>query len=140
MLVFRKILQTYLMDDPLESLITSSTCFKSVTPSCTDLILTNHKQCFMKLQALVTGISDFHILTLTIMRNTFARVTRRLNFTEILKILIVKYLKTSLVFPYSHFNHKTIDVSTNVFVLLQNKYAPIKKKILRANHSPFMYI
>ena len=26
----------------------------------------------------------------------------------------------------------------NVFLLLLKKYAPIKKKILRANHSPFM--
>ena len=31
---------------------------------------------------------------------------------------------------YTHFH--------NVFLLLLNKYAKIKKKILRANHSPFM--
>ena len=55
----------------LESLITSPTCFKSVTLTCIDLVLTYHKQYFMKPQTLVTGISDFHALTLTIMRNTF---------------------------------------------------------------------
>ena len=36
----------------LESLITTPTCFKSVTPTCIDLILTNHKQYFMKSQTL----------------------------------------------------------------------------------------
>ena len=55
----------------LESLITSPTCFKSMTLACIDLILTYHKQYFMKPQTLVTGISDFHALTLTIKRNTF---------------------------------------------------------------------
>ena len=46
----------------LESLITSPNCFESVTPTCIDLILTKHKQYFMKLQTLVIGISDFHAL------------------------------------------------------------------------------
>ena len=43
----------------LERLITTPTCFRSVTPTCIDLILTNYKQYFMKSQTLVTGISDY---------------------------------------------------------------------------------
>ena len=57
----------------LESLVTSPTCFKRVTPTCIDLILTNYKQYFIKLQTLVTGISDFHALLLTIKRNIFCK-------------------------------------------------------------------
>ena len=64
----------------LESLITSPTCFKSVTPTCIDLILTNHKQNFMKSQTFVTGIPDFHALTLTIMRNTFCKGNPKTKF------------------------------------------------------------
>ena len=64
----------------LESLITSTICFKIVTPTCIDLILTNHKQYFLKSQTLVTGISDFHALTLTIMRNTFCKCNPKTKF------------------------------------------------------------
>ena len=65
---------------PLESLITSTICFKIVTPTCIDLILTNHKQYFLKSQTLVTGIFDFHALTLTIMRNTFCKGNPKTKF------------------------------------------------------------
>ena len=44
----------------LESLITSPTCFKSVTPTCIDLILTNHKQYFTKSLTLPCTHSDYH--------------------------------------------------------------------------------
>ena len=63
-----------------ESVITSPTCFKSVTPSCIDLILTNHKEYFKTLQKRLNGISDFHALTLTILRNTFCKGSRKTKF------------------------------------------------------------
>ena len=88
----------------LESLIKSPTCFESVIPNSIDLILTNHKQYFMKLQTLVTGISGFHALTLTSMRNTFCKGNPKTKFYRDFKILIVKCLTASLVIPYSHFN------------------------------------
>ena len=88
----------------LERLITAPVYFKSVTPTCIGLTLASHKQFFMKSQAFVTGISDFHALTLTVMRNAFARLTRRLNSIKSLKSLIVKCLKSSFVIPYNHFN------------------------------------
>ena len=49
----------------LESLITGRTSFKSVTPTCIDLFLTNYKQYFMKSLTLGTGISDFYAHTLS---------------------------------------------------------------------------
>ena len=56
-----------------------------------------------------------------------------------IKILIVKCFKVNLVIPYSHFSRLTMHVSTMFFfLLLLNKYAPIKKKVLPVNHSPFM--
>ena len=64
----------------LESLITTPTCITSVASTCIDLIVTNHKQYFMKLQTLVTGISDFYVLTLTIKRNAFCEVNPKTKF------------------------------------------------------------
>ena len=83
----------------LESLIKSPTCFESVIPNSIDLILTNHKQYFMKSQTLVTGISGFHALTLTSMRNTFCKGNPKTKFYRDFKILIVKCLTASLVIP-----------------------------------------
>ena len=88
----------------IHSPITAPICFKSVAPTCIDLILSNHKQYFMKSQALVTGIPDFHALTLTIMRNTFCKGNLKITFYRILTILIVKCLKAKLVIPYIHLN------------------------------------
>ena len=51
-----------------------SNLFKSVTnPFCIDLILTNQKHSFKHTQSLVTGISDFHKLIITIMKTCFKK-------------------------------------------------------------------
>ena len=83
------------------SIITTPTCFKTVTPTCIDLILTNHKQNFMKSQALVTRISDFHAHTLTIMRNTFCKGNPK---SKDFKNFDHEMFEHELLIPYSHFN------------------------------------
>ena len=122
----------------LESLTTSPTCFKSVTPTCIDLILTNHKQYFMKSQTLVSGISDFHALTLTIMRNIFYKGNSKTKFYRDYKNFDREIFEREL--SYSAHSFQSLDKTRfhNVFLLLLNKYASIKKKILRANYSSFM--
>ena len=50
-------LQDFFDTHDLENLIKEPTCFKGKTPTCTDLILINQKQLFMKL-TFITGISD----------------------------------------------------------------------------------
>ena len=64
-------LQLLLNSFSLDNLITTPTCFKGVTHTSIDLILTNQEQYFMKSQTIVTGISDFHALTITIMKKLF---------------------------------------------------------------------
>ena len=53
----------------LHNLIKDSACFKNPDkPSSTDLLLTNFPKSFLKSQTLKTGLSDFHRLTLTILK------------------------------------------------------------------------
>ena len=59
-----------------ENLIKEPTCFKGKNPSCIDLILTNLKQLFMKSRTFITGISDFHALTTSIMKLTKGNNTK----------------------------------------------------------------
>ena len=49
-----------------------NTCFKG-PPKCYDLILTNAKHNFQNAQALFSGFSDFHKMTLTVMKTTFIK-------------------------------------------------------------------
>ena len=111
-----------------ESLMTSPTRFKSVTPTCIDLILTNHKQYFMKSQTHVTAKSHFYTLTLNIMRNTFYKGNPKTKFyrdytnfdCEIFQRELSYFLQLFQSLDYTRFH--------NVFLLLLNKYAPVTKK------------
>ena len=122
----------------LESLIISPACFKSVTPTCIDLILGNHKQYFMKSQTLMTGISDFHALTLTITRNIFCKGNPKTNFYRNFKNFDSEMFESELSYSLQSFQSLDYTRFSNVFLLSLSKYAAIKKKILRANLSPFM--
>ena len=54
----------------LENLINETTCFKSATPSCVVLILTNKIFLFVRSGTFESGLSDFHKVTTTILRKT----------------------------------------------------------------------
>ena len=75
-----------------------------LTSSSIDMILTNYEHNFIKLQALLTKISDFHVPHLLVWESRFTKVIQRLDFLKVLKILIKNCLKVSLVIPCSHFN------------------------------------
>ena len=52
-----------------KNLIKDNTCFKNPEkPSCIDLIITNRTQSFQTSVTLETGLSDFHKMTLAIMK------------------------------------------------------------------------
>ena len=52
-----------------KSLIKDNTCFKKpLKPSCIDLIITNRPKSFQNSMTVETGLSDFHKMTLTVMK------------------------------------------------------------------------
>ena len=57
----------------LKNLIKQPTCFKSDSPTCTALILTNrHSSCQNSL-AIETGFSDFHSMVVIILKSGFMK-------------------------------------------------------------------
>ena len=53
----------------LENLVKEPTCFKnSENPSSIDIILTNKKHSFQNTTVLETGLSDFHKMTITVLK------------------------------------------------------------------------
>ena len=62
----------------LKSLIKQPTCYKNPdNPTCIDLLLTNAPRNFQSTCVLETGLPDFHLMTLTVMRKSFERLQPR---------------------------------------------------------------
>ena len=82
------------------SLIKNSTCFKSVeNPLCIDLILTNRPKSFQKSMVIETGLSDFHKLTITVLKRPLGRSLVRLYNIEIIKNSLIQNSVMSLNTP-----------------------------------------
>ena len=57
-----------------KNLIKDNTCFKNPEkPSCIDPIITNRPKCFQNSVTLETGFSDFHKMTLTVMKEFYKK-------------------------------------------------------------------
>ena len=66
-------LSEFIADHELFTLLSESTCLKSISRTCIDNFLTNKKSCFMKTLTSETGVSDHHKLIGAMLRSTFAK-------------------------------------------------------------------
>ena len=124
----------------LKNIVRGPTCYKNpLKPTSIDLILTNKINIFQNNINIETGLSDHHMMTVCVMKYVFLKKAP----------LLIKYRS------YRNFNHEnfsnelennlslldsdaTYDSFESIFIELINKHAPMKKKFLRANNSPFM--
>ena len=59
---------SFLYDHDMTSRVKNKPCFKSITnPTCIDLFLTNSNLSFQHTEAVSTGLSDFHMLVVTVL-------------------------------------------------------------------------
>ena len=125
----------------LSNLIKEPTCFKNPhNPSTIDLILTNRPRSFLHSTTVETGLSDHHKLTITVLKSFFQKqapitISYRdyKNFNQ--PIFRNEILKEIYNVHKGKVNYETFE---NIIVRLLNIYAPIKKRYVRANNSPFM--
>jgi hypothetical protein len=55
------------------------TCFKSLdSPSCIDLFLTNSSRSFQNTTTVATGLSDFHRMSVTVLKTTFPKAAPKI--------------------------------------------------------------
>ena len=118
------------------------TCFKSLeNPICINLVSTNRPKCFENSNVFETRISDFHKLTLTVLKAYFQKqkpkVIKYKNFkkfnynlfrNDLLKELLSKNVQTK------HLNSFKA-TAQNIF----DKHAPLKEKHVRCNQATFVY-
>ena len=87
-------LKIFMCSFDLASLIDLTTCYKSLNPTCIDLILTNKKNHFMKSTAFETGLSDDHKLITTIKKLQIKVILKQCS-TELARDLTKRNLKLS---------------------------------------------
>ena len=68
-------LKSFLTQHNSKNLVKQNTCFKSIeNPRCIDLFITNSPMSFQNTKVLNIGCSDFHKMTVTVMKTTFIKL------------------------------------------------------------------
>ena len=72
-------MKTFCESYTLSSLIKEPTCYKNPqNPSCIDFILTNSPYCFQNSCVIEIGLSDFYMMTVTVMKTTNEKLKPRI--------------------------------------------------------------
>ena len=120
-----------------QNLIKEPTCFKNPTnPKCIDLMLTNRPRSFQNLCVIETGLSDFHKLTVTVLRPFLKKAEPKTifyrdykNFTNDNYQLLIEELSGNVNITNNTALDSFLDISREAL----NKTAPLKQKFVRAN-------
>ena len=136
-------IKTFCDSCSLTSLIKQPTCYKNPShPKCIDLILTNVPRSFQTTCVIETGLSDFHLMTLTVMRKSFKKLKPRVTNYWSYKHFSNEIFRESLLEKSSQQTFLNNDYGfekfCNITLKTLDKYAPRKTKHARGNQMPFM--
>ena len=108
-------------------------------PTCVDLILTNCPCSLQNKDTFETGLSDFHKLTFTVLKQHFPKQKPRVVIHRQYKNFRNDYFRIELENALLKYDINNIDYDNFIktFLTVLEKHAPIKKKYLRANHANF---
>jgi len=127
------ILSNFVEVNSLHNHIKEKTCWKSVSGTCIDLILSNSKYSLFNSGTVETGLSDHHLLVYSMLKMTFNKLPPQAikyrswkNFdSELFKYDLLINLDCN-VDKYTTFE--------SIFNANLNKHAPLKTKFLRGNN------
>ena len=130
-------ISSFISDYSLYSLINSPTCFKSSDGRCIDLILTNKKHSFQKSQSFETGVSDYHHLIYTMLKQTYIHIPPKVVSYRSYRNFSKEVFKGKLKFNLENYTHSGSFTSFNsTLETTLDKFAPYKKRLLRGNTKP----
>ena len=115
----------------LKNLVKEPTCSKNVeNPSCIDLILTNKPLYFQTTKAIETDLSDFHRLTITIMKSTFRKQEPNIFNYRNYKVFNNRNFRNDLLREISKKGFHDINCVEfeTLFLMTLNNHAPMKTK------------
>ena len=103
-----------------------------------DLFLTNSPKRFYQTETFCTGLSDFHKLVLPIFKTTFTKSKGKEIIYQDFKNFNQQYFNNDFPTELSSKSNKSYGSVENIFLNTLYKHAPIKKKMLRVNHAPYI--
>ena len=122
--------------DDLSSLIEKPTCYKNFDkPKWIDLILTNKPSYFQHSNVFETGLSNFHLLTVTKFKMVFQKLEPQVVTYRSYKNFNNDRFQSDI--KTCGFDTKDINSFKETILSVFNNFAPIKKKYIRANEAPF---
>ena len=131
-------LSEFLYEHNAENIVKDKTCFKSLNnPSCIDLFLTNFPSSFQNTCTVTTGLSAFHKMVITVTKMTFHKNPPKEIYYRDYKKFDQDLFREELA-EKLYGCDSCYDTFEEIFINVLNKYAPLKKKFLGANHAPYM--
>ena len=127
----------------LTSLIKEPTCYKNLqNPSCIDLILTNSPYSFQNSYVVETGLSDFHKMTVTVMKTTYEKLKPKIknyrDYKNFCNDTFRKVLLEKLSTENINANGSGFEKFLQICIQTLDIFAPYKKKCLQGDNMPFM--
>ena len=121
-----------------KNIVKKPTCHKSLTnPSCNDLVITNSSLSFQNTKTISMGLSDFHKMVITVLKQTFQRYSPKelvyRDYKNFDRLTFKRELEEKLnqqINEYKHFEQ--------IFLEVMNTHAPIKRKLIMENHVHYM--
>ena len=98
------------------------------------MLLTNALRNFQSTFVLESRLSDFHLMTLTLLIKSFQRLQTRIINYRLYKNLFIKWVNKSRFCQ----NDKGFEKICNISTKFLKKHAPQKEKFVRDNQMPFM--
>ena len=126
-----------------KNLIKDNTCFKNPEkPSCIDLIITNRPKSVQNSMTLEKGLSDFHKMTLTVMKVFYKKQKLTIITYHSYKNFSNEIFMADFQNRISHVTPENNDLEFDIFKAVLNqaiqKHAPIKQRYVRPNQAPFI--
>ena len=111
----------------LSNLMKEHTCFKNpYNPSTIDLILTNKPRCFQNSTTIETGLSDFHKLTITVMRSYYPKQTPLIRSYRDYKNFDQPLFQSELIEELYNTNHGKMNYDTFEEIVLRFSVLQLK--------------
>ena len=126
----------------LTNIVKRNTCFTKNNKSTIDLLLTNKPMSFQVTNTTETGLSDCHKLISSFMKSYITRLKPKTIFYRNYKNFDEeKFVKDVKAADFSFSNNdpnENYSVLSDTFSKVVDRYAPLKEKIQRGNHTPLI--
>ena len=113
-----------------KNIVKDKTCCKNpINPTCTDLVITNRPKSFQEFGVIETGLSDFHKMSLTVMKVFYnkqkPKVIQYTKYKDFSNAVFIHELEST----FSSFCRISFGTFKSTVDNILQKHAPIKKGI-----------